>query len=85
MNHWLTTGCLLLVGSTVAVASGGELAAGKKIYTGKCARCHKLYHPAKYDNKAWESWMQKMKSKAKLNDKQYWQLSEYVTTLRPPK
>ena len=55
---------------------------GKKIYTGKCARCHKLYDPAKYDDEAWEKWLQKMKPKAKLNDEQYRQLGEYLATLR---
>ncbi len=58
---------------------------GKKLYTGKCSRCHKLYDPTKYDNAAWEKWMQKMKSKAKLNDQQYQQLSEYLESLREKK
>jgi len=44
-----------------------------------------LYDPAKYDDETWEKWMQKMKSKAKLNDNQYRQLSEYIATIRPPR
>ena len=56
--------------------------AGKKLYTGKCARCHKLYEPVKYDDKTWDSWMTKMREKAKLNDAQYRQLSTYLQTLR---
>ena len=58
---------------------------GKKIYTGKCARCHKLYDASKYDERTWDSWMQKMKSKAKLSDDQYRQLLEYIATTRSQK
>jgi cytochrome c5 len=58
---------------------------GRKIYTGKCARCHKLYDPTNYDDAAWDKWMQNMKSKAKLNDQQYRQLSEYLQTVREKK
>lgn len=58
---------------------------GRKIYTGKCARCHKLYDPAKYDDPTWDKWMQKMKSKARLNDDQYRQLGEYLATVREKK
>lgn len=85
MRLGFTAGGLLLLGGAVAVAGTGELAAGKKIYTGKCARCHKLYDPASYDDKSWDSWMEKMKHKTKLTDNQYRQLQEYVTTLRPGK
>ena len=75
---------LLILLAIAAIAAAPE-DAGKKIYTGKCARCHKLYDPAKYDDKMWDSWMQKMKLKTKLTDDQYRRLSEYVTTLRPQK
>lgn len=74
----------LLLLALIAVAATPE-SAGKKVFTGKCARCHKLYDPARYDDKTWDSWMQKMKPKAKLNDDQYRQLSEYLSTLRPQK
>jgi len=66
-------------------AASEELAAGKKVYTGKCARCHKLYEPTKYDDKTWDVWMTKMRQKAKLNDKQYQQLTAYLLSLRSPK
>lgn len=74
---------LILLAITAIAATPED--AGKKLYTGKCVRCHKLYDPAKYNDQAWDAWMQKMKLKAKLNENQYRQLSEYVTTLRPPK
>ena len=72
---------LLILLAIAAVAATPE-DPGRKIYTGKCARCHKLYDPAKYDEKAWDLWMQKMKLKAKLNDVHYQQLAKYITALR---
>ena len=74
----------LIAASLLAVAANSQ-EAGKKIYTGKCARCHKLYDPAKYDDQTWGKWMQKMRLKAKLNDEQYRQLSEYLARLRAQK
>jgi len=62
-----------------------DVDAGKKIYTGKCARCHKLRDPNKYDEAAWDKWMVKMKKKAKLTDDQSQQLADYIKTLRTPK
>lgn len=59
-----------------------DLTAGKKIHTGKCARCHKLYDPSAYDDRTWNIWMLKMKDKTKLNDDQFRQLNTYLQTLR---
>ncbi|HUI07061.1 MAG TPA: hypothetical protein VL486_08645 [Verrucomicrobiae bacterium] len=59
-----------------------ELMAGRKLYVSKCARCHKFYDPAKYDGKSWQTWMEKMRRKAHLNDEQYKQLSEYLQSVR---
>jgi mono/diheme cytochrome c family protein len=70
------------VASKTFGATPQDLAAGKKLYTGKCARCHKFYDPTAYDDTKWNKWMQKMKLKAKLNDAQFQQLTNYVTTLR---
>ena len=72
----------LVVLALLAVAATPD---GKSVYTGKCARCHKLYDPAKYDEKAWDTWMQKMKIKTRLSDEQTRQLSEYIQTLRTKK
>lgn len=75
-----TTGLSFI--ALMAVASTPDEAAGRKVYTGKCARCHKLYEPTRYDDRAWDSWMTKMREKAKLNADQYRQLSTYVLALR---
>ena len=59
-----------------------EEAASRKLYLGKCARCHRLYEPTAYDDRAWQEWMVKMRRKARLNPKQYALLSRYLDGLR---
>jgi mono/diheme cytochrome c family protein len=78
--RWLTTIIFILAAARV---SADDLVTGKKVYTSRCARCHKFYDPTAYDDAKWSEWMQKMKLKAKLSDAQYQQLTNYVTTLRP--
>jgi mono/diheme cytochrome c family protein len=78
----VVVGALATVAARSADPAPKDFAAGKKLYTAKCARCHKFYDPAGYDDKAWESWMQKMRDKAKISDEQYGQLSAYLQSLR---
>lgn len=73
---------LATVAARAADPAPQHLAAGKKLYTAKCARCHKFYDPGSYDDKTWESWMHKMREKAKLSEDQYSHLSAYLQTLR---
>ena len=63
-------------------AAGADISAGKKIYTNKCARCHDLYNPAKYTAADWDHWMEKMRKKSRLSDKDYDTLSSYLASLR---
>ena len=50
----------------------------RKLYLGKCAKCHKLYDPAKYSDAEWEKWMEKMGRKSKLTPDQQRELSKYI-------
>lgn len=59
-----------------------EAMAGKKVYTGKCGRCHKLQDPNKYSDSQWDDWMAKMSKKAKLTEEQSKQLTVFIKTLR---
>jgi len=52
--------------------------AGRKLYVAKCAKCHKLYDPAKYSDAEWSKWMGKMTKKAKLTPEQTALLATYV-------
>ncbi len=80
MRHFL----LILVGIfavTTARADGSavdQTAAGRKLYVNKCAKCHKMYDPANYTDRQWDSWMGKMQKKAKLNPQEKEAVNEYV-------
>jgi hypothetical protein len=62
--------------------SADELVAARKLYKTKCARCHKFYNPADYEEKEWQIWMRKMSKKSKLNGDQEQLLSRYLSTFR---
>ncbi len=85
MNRWL----LLLA---VLAGSGGpagaadltpsEAAAARKLYTAKCAKCHRFYEPAAYPEAEWRLWMDKMSRKAKLKPEQEKLLNRYLDACR---
>ena len=72
---------LVLLGSSPS--QGGELSAveiksARKLYLGKCAKCHKLYDPADYTPAKWDEWMGKMTEKSKLKPEQAQLLARYI-------
>jgi hypothetical protein len=72
---------LALIGSSPS--QGGELSAveikaARKLYLGKCAKCHKLYDPDSYTPEKWDGWMVKMNAKAKLKPDQADLLNRYI-------
>ena len=70
---------------TAARAAGlsdEEIAGARRLYLAKCARCHKFYDPAQYNDKEWHSWMAKMSKKTHLTTDQEQLLSRYLETFR---
>ena len=68
-------------------ASGDELApedvaAGRKVYVAKCAKCHKFYEPKSYSEADWRRWMESMSRKAKLKTDQDERLRRYLDEYR---
>lgn len=59
-----------------------EVGGAAKLYTAKCARCHKFYDPAVYSDPEWRSWMKKMSKKARLKSDQEQLLSRYLEAFR---
>jgi mono/diheme cytochrome c family protein len=59
-------------------SAGDPIAGGRKLYLTKCAKCHKLYDPAKYSDAEWALWMEKMSRKSKLKPEQERLVSQYV-------
>ena len=89
MKRYQSLGLLLAV--TAAGCAGSSrstlpepdpLAAGRKLYVAKCAKCHKLYDPNRYSDEAWRGWMRKMSRKARLKPAQEQWVTRYVDMLR---
>jgi hypothetical protein len=59
-----------------------ELRSATRLYTAKCARCHKFYNPADYSDPEWRHWMTRMSRKAHLKLDQAQLLSRYLETFR---
>lgn len=79
---------VVLAWLTVPVGAGEpsiDQTAGKRLYVGRCAKCHKLYDPAKYSDAQWQRWMDKMSRKAKLQPAERQVVSSYIeAALRRP-
>jgi len=80
---------VLLAAALVGVspASGDELtpqeaAAGRKVYVGKCAKCHKFYEPKSYSETDWGRWMESMSRKSKLKTEDEQLLRRYLEEYR---
>lgn len=57
------------------------LLASRVLYTEKCSKCHSLPQPEKYTSKAqWEKAINKMQSRAKINDEQKQTIMVYLTS-----
>lgn len=80
-------GAVMLVAFGAAGADGisdVEIKEARKLYIAKCAKCHKLYDPARYDDAEWSKWMTKMNRKSKLKPAQAELLGRYLETFRGP-
>jgi|SRR4051794_22389166 hypothetical protein len=66
------------VGLSPSSLPGSPDLPGRQVYIAKCARCHKLYDPKRYNDEEWRTWMGKMSRKAKLTPEQEQQVSAYV-------
>ncbi len=87
---WCAAAVFLLITASPEIqatepAKDLNMAAGKKLYQNRCAKCHKMYNPAKYSDAQWELWMGKMEKKAKLRPEEKENLLKYVEeTIRTP-
>src|SRR6266487_1499982 len=70
--------------ASAAGLSPQQISDGASLYNSKCARCHKFYNPADYEEKEWETWMKKMARKSKLTPDQSESLSRYLGAFRTP-
>lgn len=61
-----------------AVELTPELAEGKNLYENSCAKCHKLYEPAKFSKDEWAPILVRMQKKAKLDDVKMASITNYI-------
>ncbi len=59
-----------------------EITAARNIYVAKCAKCHRFYEPTNYAESAWQTWMEKMSKKSKLQGEQPSLLTRYLDAYR---
>ncbi len=59
-----------------------EASEARRIYTAKCARCHRFYDPASYNETEWHAWIKSMSRKARLTSHQEEVLGRYTALLR---
>lgn len=64
--------------TTKATELTPELAEGKNLYENSCARCHKLYEPAKFTKEEWQPILVRMQKKAKLDDPGMASITNYI-------
>jgi len=77
---------LALAGSAFAAGtnelSANDLAAARKLYVAKCAKCHAFYDPKAYSKTEWPTWLEKMSQKSKLKTDQADLLKRYLDEYR---
>jgi len=66
----------------VAGLSGQQVQDAVALCAAKCARCHKFYDPAHYNQAEWDKWLGKMSKKARLKPEQEELLSRYLAAVR---
>ena len=59
-----------------------EAANARQIYLFRCAKCHRFYDPAAYEQGEWAHWMQKMSKKAHLTSPEKDSLIKYLDAYR---
>ncbi len=62
-----------------------NISKARDLYSAKCAKCHKFYDPAGYDDAGWCRWMEKMRKKAHLDSEEYSLIVRYCNSLRKVK
>ncbi|PYK59460.1 MAG: hypothetical protein DME21_13175 [Verrucomicrobia bacterium] len=65
-----------------AALSPDIVSRGAKLYSLKCARCHKFYNPADYGDAEWHGWMTRMSKKAHLESDEREILVRYLDAFR---
>lgn len=73
---------LVVIAAADAAEPAPPAPPGKKLYETKCFRCHKGADPTNYEDMTWKRWLWKMKDKARLDNEEYADLTDYFKSVR---
>jgi cytochrome c553 len=79
---WAVIALMPLAGTTAGELTAQDLAAARKLYVAKCAKCHRFYEPTNYTEVNWQRWMESMSRKSKLKPPQQELLNRYLDAYR---
>ncbi len=65
--------------NTMNNADISRMKKGRELYVQKCAACHTLYLPEKYNKKEWSRWVSDMAPKANLTNEEEALILSYLT------
>ena len=65
--------------------SSDQATHARQIYLFRCAKCHRFYDPAAYEDGEWRLWMRKMSKKAHLQPVEQEELLKYLDAYRNEK
>ena len=71
-----------VAGAEELALTPGQVAAARKLYVAKCAKCHRFYEPTNYAEPNWRTWMEKMNQKSKLKGEPASLLARYLDAYR---
>lgn len=87
-DHLLTQWLFVAATAALAISMVGAAeqspadTAGKNLYDSKCTRCHKHHDITVYEDMTWKRLLWKMKDKARLDNEEYGDLSDYLKNFR---
>jgi mono/diheme cytochrome c family protein len=61
-----------------------ELQQGRSIYVNKCGSCHNLYLPEQYKPMVWQEYLEKMQTRAGINDDEKTAILKYINSAQSP-
>ncbi len=76
MKYGIVLGLLFLAGCAAAIVYKSE---GEELYYEKCGSCHRVYPKEKYSADEWETKIEEMSKRAKLNANKKRMIIDYLT------
>lgn len=69
----------LIIDTTLTIIKTDTLSEGKKLFEGRCQKCHSLYSPKEFTAAEWKDNLDAMKDNAKLTRSEYNLIFHYLS------